>query len=142
MAHFILRLCLYFVGIAGVVIGGSFILFGVDMTGQFFKAVIDTIFDSGELTGLRNPNADSELSFYSVFWVAYGVLLIKAANDIERYQARIPWLIGLFFAGGIARLISYIRIGEPHPLFMLLMAIELGLPIIVILVFWRRKASV
>jgi len=143
MAGLILRLGFYFIGIAGILIGSSFVCFGVDVTGQFFKTVLDVIYPSGELSGLANANADSELRFYSVFWIAYGLLLVQTARDLTKHLGRIPWLIALFFAGGAARLVSYIMVGPPHALFTLLMAIELILPIILFLAYrrWGVKRS-
>lgn len=124
---------LYFIGIAGVIIGSAFIMFGVNATGQFFNSLLSIFTEIEPLIGLNNSNAESELRFYSVFWIAYGVLLIRAARDLRAQMAYIPVLIGLFFAGGAARLISYFTAGPPHILFVLLMLIELSLPIAMLL---------
>lgn len=141
MSQFILKAGLLFIGIAGVLIGASFILFGVNGTGQFFRSVLSVFIETDALTGLDNPNADSELRFYSVFWIAYGLCLIRAARDLTSQMGQIPWLIGLFFAGGVARFVSFIAAGPPHPLFILLMVIELVLPVILLLC-WRRVRAV
>jgi hypothetical protein len=45
--------------------------------------------------------------------------------------------MALFFAGGLARLVSYFNAGPPHTLFILLMVIELVLPIILFLAYRR-----
>lgn len=141
MSLFILRFGLYFIGIAGVLIGSAFIIFGVNATGQLFNTILAAFYDGGVLTGLDTPEAESELRFYSVFWMAYGVLLIRSANNVSRHIARLPWLIGLFFAGGLARLMAYINSGVPHALFILLMGIELTLPLILWFCLIRVKRS-
>jgi len=125
-----LKTGLYLIGIAGVLIGLSFILLGVNATGQLFNRLLSLFIDAPTLTGLDNPNAESELRFYSVFWIAYGLILIQTARDLSHHIKRVPWLLGLFFAGGTARLISYFAAGVPHLLFIILMLIELILPVI------------
>jgi len=44
----------------------------------------------------------------------------------------------LFFAGGLARLLSFLSIGTPHALFALLMVIELAMPPLLYAV-WRTQ---
>ncbi len=137
MAGWILRIGFYGLGLSAIAIGLSFIGFGVDAAGRFFKGLMDYTYPTEPLTGLDNPNADGELRFYSVFWIAYGILLVQTARDLTRHIARIPWLIALFFAGGLARVVSYVKLGPPHAFFMILMAIELILPIILFLAYRR-----
>ena len=109
-------------------IGTAIVVFGINAVGQFFNALISILYNAGPLTELGAPNDDSELRFYSVFFVTYGVILFQTARDLARHGSRLPLLLGLFFLGGIARLLSYLTIGQPHALFMLLMIIELAMP--------------
>ena len=136
MALRILKFGLYFIGLAAILIGSSIALIGIERTGQFFVWVLSWVRDSGPLTDLGQPNDDSELRFYSVFFVAYGALLVQAARNPVKYARHIPVLLALFFAGGIVRVISYTQVGSPHDLFILLMAIELLMPI-VLYICWR-----
>ncbi len=136
MALHILQLGLYFIGLAGILIGASIALIGIEQTGQIFVWILSWVRNSGPLSDLGQPNDDSELRFYSVFFIAYGALLVLAARKPVKYAKRIPVLLALFFAGGTARLISYVQIGPPHDLFILLMAIELTLPIMLYMC-WR-----
>jgi len=53
----------------------------------------------------------------------------------DLYKRHIPLLMGLFFMGGVGRLLSYYATGEPHTLFTILMLVELILPI-AILALW------
>ena len=84
------------------------------------------------LTGLSGSDVDSELRFYSVFWIAYGVFVLKAARALPEHFGRVQFLLGLFLLGGIGRVLSHVAIGAPHPLFTLLMWVELLLPILLI----------
>ena len=118
-------------------IGTAIIIFGISAVGQFFNALISIVYNAGPLTELGTPNDDSELRFYSVFFVAYGVILFQTTRDLARHGHRLPLLLGLFFLGGIARLLSYLTVGQPHALFMLLMAVELAMPPLLYF-FWRK----
>ena len=123
------------VGVWGVVSGG-----GIDIVGGVFSAVINVVHDAGPMTDLGQPDDDSELRFYSVFFVAYGVIMVPTARDLEQHGRRVPILLALFFAGGLARLLSYFTVGPPHALFMLLMVIELLLPPLLYLA-WRSATA-
>lgn len=104
--------------------------------GQFFSIIVNWVYPAGPLTDLGAPNDDSELRFYSVFFVAYGVILVQTARDLIRHGHRLKWLLGLFFLGGLARLLSYLMVGPPHALFVLLMFIEILFPPI-LYALWR-----
>ncbi|MEP3891858.1 MAG: DUF4345 domain-containing protein [Hellea sp.] len=135
MPTLILKLGLYFIGIAGVIIGSMFIILGVDSTAKIFRSILSVVYMTPALTGLENVNAESELRFYSVFWIAYGAILIQTARDLKTHISRVPLLLGLFFAGGLARLAAYFTSGVPHTLFVVLMIVELVLPVI-LAIFW------
>lgn len=123
-------------------IGLSFFFLGVDFTAQIFNRVLSIVYDSGPVTDLGTPNAETELRFYSVFWIAYGVILIQTARDLTKHAGRVTLLLGLFFLGGVGRGISYVADGPPHALFVVLMIIELILPIFLLLCFWQSKRGV
>jgi Domain of unknown function (DUF4345) len=63
------------------------------------------------------------------------LMLIIVAHDLPRNIRYVPVFAILFFVGGIGRAISYATVGAPHPVFTLLMWIELVLPPI-LLVLW------
>ena len=128
MSKIVLKAGLYFISIAAMAIGTSIALLGINPVGNFFTSVISIAYETGPMTDLGTPNDDSELRFYSVFFVAYGAVLFQTVRDLEKYGHRLPLLLGLFFLGGIARLLSYIIVGQPHALFILLMAVELFMP--------------
>ncbi|MBL4871169.1 MAG: DUF4345 domain-containing protein [Robiginitomaculum sp.] len=133
----ILRLLLFLLGTTAVGIGLSIIGFGPDKTVQLFARIVET-FGGGKapVTGFNSVNVDSEFRFFAVFWVVYGGFLVQASHDLNKYSPRIPLLLALFFLGGLARAISFMVMGTPHTLFIVLMGVELILPVIMYL-FWR-----
>ena len=130
------------IGISAVLIGLMFFLLGAQFTADVFSLVPYFLGDQTSITGFDLPDVDGEFRFYSVFWFAYGVALIKAAIDLESRLHWIPVLAGLFFMGGVGRVLSIVIYGWPHSLFQILLAVEIVTPIIM-LVLWHklRKAT-
>ena len=141
LSRYILKAGLYFIGGAAILIGSAIVVFGIRLVGEFFSAVVNLVYAAGPITDLGSPNDDSELRFYAVFFAAFGVLMVQSARHLKKYSARIPLLLALFFAGGFARVISYIVVGPPHALFILLMGIELIAPPLLWLA-WRKTSLV
>ena len=83
--------------IAAMAIGTAIALLGINPVGQFFNTVISIVYNSGPLIDLGTPNDDSELRFYSVFFVAYGVILFQTTRNLTKHGHRLPLLLGLFF---------------------------------------------
>lgn len=128
-----LRLVLGALGLAAILIASSILALGADATAQAFETAF------GAATGYAgppsepwSPSADSELRFYAALWGAYGVVLVATARRLEAHLARVPWLAAVFFAGGLGRLASAAQIGPPHPLFQLLTASELLIPVAIV----------
>jgi hypothetical protein len=71
---------------------------------------------------------DSELRFYSAFYVAYGVAMLRAAPRADSEPATVQSLAGALFVAGLARAAAWRSSGPPHPAQMALLAIELALP--------------
>jgi len=140
MSRLFLKTGLCFIGVPAILIASAIALLGIEAVGQFFSHIVEPVFNSGTMTDLGTPNDDSELRFYSIFFAAFGVFTVRAARDINHYYKQIPILLGLFFLGGLARALGYITIGQPHALFILLMAIELAMPII-LYVTWRAVGA-
>ena len=85
-----------------------------------------------------NATVDSEDRFYAVIFGGYGLALLHAARDVEARAPLIRFLAGLFFTGAIARTVSWMMVGPPHPFFMAMLALEFVLP----LVIWFLQAAV
>ena len=141
MPRRILQGGLAFIGGSAILIGLMFIGLGTARTAGLFNALLSFVHDGGPMKGVSHPNADSELRFYSVIWIGYGIVMVQTAQSLARHMVRVPFLLALFFGGGIARLISYLAVGQPHALFILLMVIELTLPLLLGGCFLKTRAQ-
>ena len=75
-----------------------------------------------------NATMDSEDRFYATLFLGFGLAHIWAARDLKRCARLIMALQATFFAGGIARLVSWAAVGPPADLFIGLGALELVIP--------------
>lgn len=139
MARRLLHYGLLFIGAAAVLIGLMFVGLGVRRTAAIFNAVLSAVHDGGVMSGVDNPNADSELRFYSVIFIGYGIVMVQTAQNLTRHLGRVPFLLMLFFGGGVARLISLLMVGTPHSLFVVLMAVELVMPLVLGVCYLRAR---
>jgi len=128
-----LRVLIVALGVSAMAIALSIFVLGAAQTAWTGERVYDL------LTGWRGPltpawpaSMDNELRFYSALWGGYGLLLLTAARDIARWDRAIPWLAGVFFVGGVGRVISVLEVGAPHPFFLMLAGAELVLPPVMI----------
>ena len=85
---------------------------------------------------LRDPVIDSQNRFYGVSFALYGILLFVCAMDLERYRLILQLVLWVFFAAGLARLVSLSVVGIPPGMILLLLASELLLPPALLL--WLR----
>jgi hypothetical protein len=139
VARSVLIFGLFFIGAAAILIGAMFVTLGVKTTASVFNALLSLIHDGGVMSGIDNANADSELRFYSVIFIGFGIVMVQTAQNLSRHMSRVPFLLLLFFGGGVARLISYIIVGTPHSLFMVLMAVELVMPVVLGVCYLRIR---
>jgi hypothetical protein len=133
MAARILRILLFVLGVSAIFIGLSMFLTGAPHTGEITTQLYDhlTRMSHGSAR-LDGPDVDSELRFYTPFWIAYGAMLIATARNLKLHLNRVPPLSAVFFAGGIGRGLAYAFTGPPHPAFVVLMVTEFVLPVIFI----------
>jgi hypothetical protein len=117
------------IGAAAILIGTGIYLFGASTVAHFSAGLLGHIGGTGEaVDGFAGPDADNELRFYSVLWIAYGVIAVPAALELPRSLRLARLLLALFFAGGAGRALSISAMGAPHGLFVVLMWIELLAP--------------
>jgi len=86
---------------------------------------------------LKDAALDSQNRFYGVAFSLYGVLLYLCATDLGRYAAVLRCVLWVFFAAGLARLVSISTHGVPPPLVLVLLVSELAAPPLVYL--WLSK---
>ena len=137
----ILKYGLYSLGIIAVLIGSSIALIGSQPVAMFFNKILSFAYNAGPVTGFDAANIDSELRFYSVIFIFYGGALIQTARNIELHFSRIPVLLAVFFIAGLARMISYLSVGPPHLLFVVLLTVEICLPILLFLCWKTQKPA-
>lgn len=87
---------------------------------------------------VTNATMDSEDRFYATLFVGFGAALIWCGRDLATRGRLFHVLLAVFFAGGIARLVSVAQVGLPSPLFQFLTGVELVLP--VLLWWWYARA--
>ena len=77
---------------------------------------------------VANPSVESELRFYSAFYVAYGLAALRVAPRADRDAAAVRALAGALFVAGVARANAWRIAGRPHEVQRALLAIELAAP--------------
>jgi len=87
---------------------------------------------------LSDAALNSQNRFYGVAFSLYGVLLYLCATDLPKYATVMRCVLWVFFAAGLARLVSVATHGVPPPLVLALLATELALP--PLLQLWLSKA--
>jgi hypothetical protein len=75
---------------------------------------------------------DSELRYYAVWYVAAGVLVLRAVRRVEAERTLIRIVFAALFAGGSVRLLSIAAVGTPHAVYLWLMGAELALPLVIV----------
>jgi hypothetical protein len=94
--------------------------------------VAHLLFGSATIVGAGPVNAtvDADLRFYALMFAAYGLAFMWCALDITR-RGRTANILGLaFFAGGVARLLSWAAVGQPNWFYVLMIPVELVVPIV------------
>jgi hypothetical protein len=136
-----LRVLYALLGVTAIAICLSIVILGPSATAASSEALFDTLTGTPHSrTGAWPATMDSELRFYAPFWGVYGLILLHIARHLPARLGWVPPTAGLFFAGGVGRVLSYVAVGQPHPFFVLLMIIELVLPVI-FFALWRAARA-
>jgi hypothetical protein len=113
-----------------------------------FVALVPIATGAVGLLGLRDPlyvrfgvvpNAvlDSNLRFFSGFWLGTGFVVLWLVPRIEKEGSLFRALWGMIFLGGLGRLVSLAGAGAPPWPFYVVMALELlGAPVFVL---WQLR---
>ena len=83
--------------------------------------------ESGLIT---QASVDNELRFMAVFWVAFGVYCLMLSRNVYENKNNIVFVAVVFLCSGVARLLSFVTVGQPIELFIGAMAVELVLPVV------------
>jgi hypothetical protein len=117
-----LRRTLYVLAVIPIVAGASTALLGAD---------------SVPSPGDPSPNLESELRFYSVWWIGAGLFLVWLASRVEECTLELRVFFGLLFFSGVSRVLAALATDWPSTGQIILMALELVLP--VIFVPWQAR---
>lgn len=88
---------------------------------------------------ISHPVLDSQNRFYGVVFSVYGFLLFLCATDLVRYAPVFNICIWVFFAGGVARVISIAQTTLPSAPVLALLAAELLLAPVLALCYRQAR---
>ena len=119
-----LRRTLYVLGVIPIVAGALTVFLGAD---------------SVPAPGDPSPNLESELRFYSVWWIGAGLFVIWLAPRVEERTLELRVFCALLFFSGVSRVLAALATDWPSTGQLILMGFELVLP--VVLVTWQARIT-
>jgi len=141
MSFHILRALLFLSGILIMIIGGSYFLLGPDLAFNSMLPLAEPLIGkTGPIVEMAPASVDSEIRTLSVMLIAYGYVVFLCAKHLKTHLYYVPHLLALIMLAGSGRILSYVLVGNPHPLFWVLAAAEMGLPFLLYLLY-RYVAS-
>jgi hypothetical protein len=106
------------------------------LTGAWTVALgADSVLGAGD----ASPELESELRFYSVWWIGAGLFLIWLASRIEERTLETRVFCALLFLSGLSRLFAAAATDWPSTGQIALMAVELVLA--VVLAVWQARVA-
>ena len=79
-----------------------------------------------------DPLLESELRYYGGFYAAFGLHVLRTAPRADRDPDAVRAIAATVFVSGLGRARGWAKVGKPHPLQRLLLALELGLPLLMV----------
>lgn len=119
-----LRRTLYVLAVVPILAGASTVVLGAD-----------SVLGAGE----ASPSLESELRFYSVWWIGAGLFLIWLAPRVEERTLETRVFCALLFLAGLSRLFAVLATDWPTTGQIILMVVELVLA--VVLAIWQAAAA-
>ncbi|WP_417622458.1 DUF4345 domain-containing protein [Parasphingorhabdus sp.] len=104
-----------------------------------FLGVTGIIFGAADHAGGEAVSAalDSQYRYLAGVYVAVGVMIFWSASDIRGRANFLRFAMLGWFIGGLARVVSWLTVGEPASWQVSGMIIELAVPILLLL--WQRR---
>jgi hypothetical protein len=87
--------------------------------------------------GTTTATVDNEYRFVNVFWLAAGVLLLWSLRRAEEHARLARTILVIAALGGLARLLSAMVAGWPHPVFIATMVLELA--VVPLVIWWHSR---
>ncbi len=78
---------------------------------------------------LSDPPVESELRYYAGFYAAFGAFALRTAARKRVDAGEVRSVGSALLLAGFGRAAGWRRVGRPHPLQQVLLAIELTLPV-------------
>ena len=103
-----------------IIVGVLHLLFGARADVMLGASISDS--------SLIDPVLDSQNRFYGVTFTIYGFLLYLCSTNLKQYKNVLLILLWVFFAAGLARLVSISVVGVPSAPIMGLLVLELIIP--------------
>jgi len=119
-----LRRTLYVLAVVPILAGASTVIFGAD-----------SVLGAGE----ASPSLESELRFYSVWWIGAGLFLIWLAPRVQERTLETRVFCALLFLAGLSRLFAVLATDWPSTGQIVLMVVELVLA--VVLAIWQGAVA-
>jgi hypothetical protein len=113
-------------GLIAVSFGLLSVLFGVDVIPSSGGL------GSGGATGELAASVDGELRYYGAWYVLAGVLTLRALPRIESETFTIRLVCAALLLGATGRVLSIVVTGLPHPVFLVLLGLEVLFPVAVV----------
>jgi hypothetical protein len=95
--------------------------------------------DSIPSAGNPNANLESELRFYSTWWIGAGVFLAWLAPRVQDHGRALRAFCALLFLAAVSRVLAVLETDWPSTGQIVLMGVEFALA--VILVPWQARAA-
>jgi hypothetical protein len=88
---------------------------------------------------VTTSTVDNEVRFLAVYWFAFGGFVWWLVPRVERATAAYRAMLAVMFASGVARALSTLLTGWPHPVIRVAMVVELLAP--PVLLWWQRRLA-
>lgn len=77
-----------------------------------------------------NATMDSDLRFFNVLFIVYGLAFVWAARDLRGRAAAVDLLGLIFFVGGLVRFLAWAASGTPSWFYVAMIPVELVVPVV------------
>ncbi len=91
--------------------------------------------------GPVSASVDNELRFFAVMWLAFGGFCFWVARRLDTQYFFVPYISGVFFVGGLGRLLSILSMGHPGIILLAAMILELLLPAVMYVLYRKQFES-